>query len=81
MKTVALSDVKDNFSSYVKDASTEDVVITIRGKAVAVIHGFEDEDEYLEYKLLNDPKFKERIAESRRQVKEGKVTRLDDLDD
>jgi len=48
-------------------------------KMIAVIVGFEDEDDWLEYRLLKDEKFLSRIAESRRQYKEGKYKTLEEL--
>jgi hypothetical protein len=44
-----------------------------------VIVGFEDEDDWLEYRLLKDEKFLSGIAESRRQYKEGKYKMLEEL--
>jgi prevent-host-death family protein len=80
MITTALSELKDRLSSYVKKAARQDVVITSHGRHVAVLTGFADEDEYIEYRLLNDPRFKKIIERSRQDAREGRVTRLDDLD-
>ena len=80
MITTALSEMKDNLSAYVKKAAKQDIVITNHGRHVAVLTGFVDEDEYLEYRLLNDPHFQKIIKRSRQEAHEGKVTRLDDLE-
>lgn len=80
MTTAKLSELKDNLSAFVKQAANEDVIITNHGKAVAVLRGFEDEDDYLEYRLLNDPKFQNIVKQSRREYKEGKLTKIEDLD-
>lgn len=80
MTTAKLSELKDNLSAFVKQAANEDVIITNHGKAVAVLRGFEDEDDYLEYRLLNDPKFQKIVKQSRREYKEGKLTKIEDLD-
>lgn len=79
MIKVPLSKVKDNFSEFVKKAGKEEVIVTIHGRPAAVIIGFEDEDDWLEYRLLKDEKFLARISESRRQYKEGKYKRLEEL--
>ena len=79
MIKVPLSKVKDNFSEFIKKAGKEEVIVTIHGRPAAVIVGFEDEDEWLEYRLLKDDKFLARIAESRRQYKEGKYKTLEEL--
>jgi prevent-host-death family protein len=79
MITTQLSEMKDNLSAYVKKAAKQAVVITNHGRHVAVLTGFADEDEYLEYKLINDPRFQKMIKRSRQEAREGKVTRLADL--
>jgi prevent-host-death family protein len=79
MIKVPLSKVKDNFSEFIKKAGKEEVIVTIHGRPAAVIVGFEDEDDWLEYRLLKDDKFLARIAESRQQYKEGKYKTLEEL--
>lgn len=79
MITTALSELKDNLSSYVKKAAKEDVIITSHGKPVGVIKGFGSEDEYLEYRLLNDSRFQKIVQGARKEAREGKVTKLEDL--
>ena len=79
MTQVALTEAKDQLSSFVKQAVKEDVIITVHGRPVAVLKGFANEDEYLEYRLLNDPRFKARVARSRQQFKEGKFKLLEEL--
>ena len=71
MIKVPLSKVKDNFSEIIKKASKEEVIVTIHGRPAAVIIGFEDEDAWLEYRLLKDEEFLARISESRQQYKKG----------
>jgi prevent-host-death family protein len=80
MIKTALSELKDNLSSFVKQAAKEEIVITNHGKPVGVLKGFSSEDEYLEYRLLHDPRFERIILESRSQYRKGKVTRIEDLD-
>ena len=80
MIKTALSELKDNLSSYVKRAAKEDILITNHGKPVGVLKGFSDEDEYLEYRLLNDPRFQKLIERSRGEYRRGKVTHIEDLD-
>lgn len=80
MLKAALSDLKDHLSTYVKQAAKEEVIITNHGKPVGVLQGFVDEDDYLEYRLLHDPKFQRIVKRSRKEYKEGNVTRIEDLD-
>ena len=79
MITTPLSEMKDNLSAYVKMAARQDIIITSHGRHVAVLTGFADEDEYLEYRLLNDPRFQAIVRRSRQEARDGKVTRLADL--
>ena len=79
MIKVPLSKVKENFSEFIKKAGKEEVVVTIHGQPKAVIIGFENEDDWLEYRLLNDEKFITRVAESREQYRKGKYKTLDEL--
>jgi len=71
---------KDHLSSYLKKAAKEEVVVTNRGKPVGVIRGFATEDEYLEYRLLNDPRFRKIVQCSQKDTRQGKLTKLDDLE-
>ena len=79
MIKVPLSKVKDNFSDFIKKAGKEEVVVTIHGRPAAVIIGFEDEEDWLEYRLLQDEKFLERVAQSRQQYQKGKYKTLEEL--
>jgi len=80
MITTALSELKDHLSSYVKQAAQEEVIVTNHGRPVCVLKGFAKEDDYLEYRLLNDPHFQKIIKRSRKEARAGKVTRIEDLD-
>jgi len=81
MIKVPLNELKDHLFEYVTRASKEQVVITKHGTPAAVLIGFADEDDWFEYRLLNDPRFKARIAESRGQAAAGRTMRLEDLPD
>jgi prevent-host-death family protein len=79
MIKVPLSKAKENFSEFIKKAGKEEVVITIHGRPAAVIIGFEGEDDWLEYRLLKDEKFLERVAQSRQQYQKGRYKTLEEL--
>ncbi len=81
MKKVALSEVKDELSKYIRIAEKEDVIITRHGKPAGVLIGFRSEDEWFEYRLENDPRFLKRIEAARRSIKTEKGTLLEDLED
>jgi prevent-host-death family protein len=79
MIKLPLSKVKDNFSEIIKQASQDEVIVTIHGRPAAVIIGFEDEDDWLEYRLLKDEEFLARVSKSRQQYQEGKYKTLEEL--
>ncbi|HLX60790.1 MAG TPA: type II toxin-antitoxin system Phd/YefM family antitoxin [Planctomycetota bacterium] len=81
MTRVPLHKIKDRLSEYVDKAAGRQFVITRHGRPAAVLIGFLDEDDWFEYRLLNDPRFLKRIRQSRRQAATGKTVRLEDLPD
>ena len=72
MKEVALSEVKDDLSRYLRQAAKEEIVITRHGKAAGVLIGFESEDDWFDYRLENDPRFLDRIAAARASLRAGR---------
>lgn len=81
MKKVALSQVKDALSKYLRLAEREEMVITRHGKSAGVLIGFKTEDEWFEYRLQNDPRFLARVEAARQSLREGKGTLSEDLAD
>ena len=81
MKNVPLSEVKDDLSRYLRLAETEQIVITRHGKPAGILIGFKSEDDWLDYRLENDPAFQRRIASARESLKAGRGVRLDDVGD
>jgi prevent-host-death family protein len=81
MKKVALSEVKDELSKYLRAAEKEEIVITRHGKAAGVLIGFKSEDDWFEYRLQNDPRFRARIDAARQSIRDGEGTALEDLEE
>jgi prevent-host-death family protein len=79
MKRVALSEVKDDLSKYLRLAEREEVVITRHGKPAGVLIGFESEDAWFEYRLENDPRFLRRVEEARQSLRAGRGVRLEEV--
>ena len=71
MKKIALSEVKDDLSKFLRLAEKEEIVITRHGKPAGVLIGFEDEEDWFEYRLENDPRFLKRIEQARKTLKSG----------
>lgn len=76
MIRVALNQAKDGLSALLKRAAKEKVLITKHGRPAGVLIGFEDEDDWFDYQIENDPRFKARIARSREQKRRGETTLL-----
>jgi len=79
MKKVALSEVKDDLSRYLRIAEKEEVVITRHGKPAGILVGFASEEEWFEYQLENDPRFLERIERARQSLRNRQGVRLEDI--
>ncbi len=79
MKKVALSEVKDDLSKYLRMAEKEQVIITRHGKPAGVLIGIADEDDWFDYCLENDPRFLKRIAAARKSLRAGHGLRLEDV--
>ena len=81
MKKVALSEVKDELSKYLRLAEKEQIVITRHGKAAGVLIGFKTEDDWFDYRLQNDPRFLQRVEAARQSIQSGKGVRLEEVGD
>lgn len=79
MKRVALSQVKDQLSKYLKEARKEGIVITRHGKPAGVLIGFRSEDDWFDYRLENDPRFLRRIETARASLRSGLGVPLEDV--
>jgi prevent-host-death family protein len=79
MKKVALSEIKDQLSKYLREAQRGDVLITLHGKAAGILIGFESEDDWFDYRLENDPRFLGRVERARNSLRAGRGVRLEDV--
>jgi prevent-host-death family protein len=79
MKEIPLSEAKDDFSNLLREAAKQEIVITRHGKPAGVLIGFASEDDWLEYRLENDPRFLRRIDDARKSLRAGRGVRLEDV--
>ena len=79
MRKIALAEIKDQLSKYLRDAGKEEILITRHGKPAGLLIGFETEDDWFDYKLENDPHFLSRIERARQSLREGRGIRIEDL--
>ena len=80
MKQVSLSEIKDDLSRYLREAETQEIVITRHGKPAGVLIGFESEEDWFDYRLENDPRFLRRIEQARESLRAGRGIKLEDLE-
>jgi prevent-host-death family protein len=79
MKKAALSEVKDDLSKFLRLAEKEEVVITRHGKPAGVLIGFEDEEDWFDYRLENDPRFLKRVEQARKSLKSGLGIKIESI--
>ena len=76
---MALAEIKDDLSKYLRLAVDEEIVITRHGRPAGILIGFASEDDWFEYRLEHHPEFLRRIAEARAAIRDGRGTRLEDI--
>jgi len=81
VREVPLSEIKDDLSRYLREAETQEIVITRHGKPAGVLIGFESEDDWFDYRLENDPRFLRRIEQARSSLQGGRGLRLEDVEE
>jgi prevent-host-death family protein len=79
MKQIALSAIKDDLSKYLHLAEREEIIITRHGKPAGILIGFQSEEDWFEYRLERDPRFLQRVKAARRSLREGRGTKLEDV--
>ena len=80
VKEVSLSEIKDDLSRFLREAETQEIVITRHGKPAGVLIGFESEEDWFEYRLEHDPRFLRRLEQARNSLRAGRGTRLEDIE-
>jgi prevent-host-death family protein len=79
MKQIALSEIKDDLSRFLREASSEQIVITRHGRPAGILVGFASEDDWLDYRMEHDPGFLDRIASARASIQAGRGVRIENL--
>jgi len=81
MKEVPLSEIKDDLSRFLREAETQEIVITRHGKPAGVLIGFESEEDWFEYRLEHDPRFWRRIEQARNSLRVGRGVSVEELEE
>jgi prevent-host-death family protein len=80
VKEVPLSEIKDDLSRYLREAETQEIVITRHGRPAGVLIGFESEEDWFDYRLEHDPRFLRRIEQARNSLRAGRGVKLEDVE-
>jgi prevent-host-death family protein len=70
---VPLSEIKDDLSRYLREAETQEIIITGHGKPAGVLIGFESKEDWFDYRLEHDPRFLRRIEQARNSLRAGGI--------
>ena len=79
VREVALAEVKNDLSRFLRLAESEEVLITRHGKPAGVLIGFGSDEDWFDYRLEHHPEFLRRVAEARDALGAGRGIRLEDL--
>ncbi len=79
MIQIPLNQVKDDLSRYLRMAEKEDIIITRHGIPAGILIGFEDPEAWWEELLLRDPRFRERVAQARSSLRDGRGISIEKL--
>ena len=80
VKEIPLSEIKDDLSHYLREAETQEIVITRHGKPAGLLIGFKSEDDWFDYRLEHDPRFLLRVEQARESLRAGRGVRLEDIE-
>ena len=72
MKTASIAEIESQFKDFVKASEVGPVVVTDKGRAVAVLVGIEDEDDIERLLMGCSPQLRAILDRSRRQIEEGR---------
>src|SRR5216117_2834733 len=79
VRQVALAEVKDDLSRFLRLAESQEILITRHGKPAGVLIGFEGDEDWFDYRLEHHPEFLRRVAQARSALRQGRSVRLEDV--
>jgi prevent-host-death family protein len=80
MKQIALSEMRDDLSKYLRAAEKEEIIITRHGKPAGILIGFASEDDRFDYRLEHDPRFLQRIERARQSLRRKRGVKLEEVE-
>lgn len=79
VKEVPLSEIKNDLSRFLREAERQEIIIMRDGKPAGLLIGFETEDDWLDYRIENDPRFLQRVEQARQSLRAGRGVKLEDV--
>lgn len=79
MKVATVTEIESRFSSFVKASESGPIVVTRKGRPVAVIVGVQDEDEVERIAMAYSPQLQAIVKKSRKQIQAGEVLEHDEF--
>ncbi len=76
-----MTEAKNDICRIIREAEKDRVLIIRHGKPAAVVIGFQDEDDWFDYRLEHDGTFLRKIVKAREEIRQGKFVALDKLPD
>ena len=77
---MALAEVKDDLSKYLRLAVEEEILITRHGRPAGILIGFGSDDDWFDYRLEHHPEFLRRIEEARVALRAGQGVPLREVE-
>jgi prevent-host-death family protein len=71
MKTAPVADLKARLSAYLKESEEGPIIVTRKGKPVAVLIAVEGEDELERLMLAYSPKLRDVLESGKKQIHEA----------
>jgi prevent-host-death family protein len=78
LKSISIGEAKDKLTSLLRD-EREPIIITRHGEPAGALVPFADEDEYFDFVVERDPRFRLVVEAGLKQAAEGKVHRLSEI--
>jgi len=70
--SASIAAVRAKFDEYLKASAAEPVLLTHRGKPVAVLYGSFDKDDLERLRVACDPQFQKIVADAERRFRQGR---------
>lgn len=80
VKRVPLTDIESDLARFLREAESEEIVITRGGKPAGVLIGFASEEDWFDYGVESDERFLHRIEDARKSMRAGRGIRIEDVE-